>query len=127
MDAENLQSGDSLMVTIYKTLDECKAVVPVLTRGFAQSLWCMRELYFATFNKSVTLHPVVIEGGWERGKAGGWLEAILSQFKVHVITNPSDVSEVARISSEITQVAMTHNCIVYFSLCFMVFTNDFSV
>ena len=65
MDAYDLQSGDSLSIKIYKTLDECKAVVPIVTRGYAQSLWCLRELYYAMSKRSPQIYPVVLESGWE--------------------------------------------------------------
>ena len=78
MDAKDLGSGDYLSVTIFKTLQKCKAIIPIVTRGYAQSLWCMRELYFA---KSVRLYPVVIEDGWQSEDVGKWLEGVLGEVK----------------------------------------------
>ena len=81
MDAEDLGSGDYLSVVIFKTLQGCKAIVPVVTRGYAQSLWCMRDLYYAKFTKSAQLHPVIIEDGWEDEDVGKWLKGVLGEVK----------------------------------------------
>ena len=104
MDAEDLQSGDSFSITAYKTLDECKAVVPIVTRGYAQSLWRMRELYYATSKASTRIFPVVIEDGWEKGKAGKWLTVTLKQSQMHVLTNPTDKLQVEAVALRIVKV-----------------------
>lgn len=104
MYAEDLQSGDVLSVTIFKTLDECKAVIPIVTKGFAQSIWCMREVYYATFKKSTQMHPVVIEDGWKKQEVGIWLENTLSQVSMHLNVNPTDERRMADIASKIGKV-----------------------
>lgn len=104
MDAENLQSGDSLSVTIFKTLDECNAVVPIVTRGYATSLWCMRELYYAMFSKKSQMHPVVIESGWKNEEVGEWLDNTLSQVRMHVRVDHTDENKMKEVASKIAKV-----------------------
>ena len=94
MDAEDLGSGDYLSVTIFKTLQQCKAIIPIVTRGYAQSLWCMRELYYAKFTKSAQLHPVVIEDGWQSEDVGKWLEGVLGEVKYTTVRD-HDIKGVA--------------------------------
>ena len=105
MDANDLQSGDSLSVTIYKTLDECRAVVPMVTRGYAQSLWCMRELYYYAMSKpSPQIHSVVLEDGWEMEEAGKWLKLMLKQKKMNTVHQPSDETEMEEVALKISKV-----------------------
>ena len=111
MDTQDLDSGDYMSVTIYKTLDECKAVIPIITRAYAQSLWCMRELYYATYKKSTQIHSVVIEDGWNREQVGEWLENILKQVKMRLKVNPTDELKMANIASKIAKVLHSHNSI----------------
>ena len=105
MDTQDLDCGDySSILAIYKTLDECKAVVPVITRGYAQSLWCMRELYYATYKKSTQIYSVAIEDDWEREQGGKWLANTLRKMKMHLKVNPTDELKVAKIASKIAKV-----------------------
>ena len=104
MDANDIESGDYLSVTIYRTLDECKAVVPIVTRGYARSLWCMRELYYAMSRGSVQIHPVVIEDGWEEEEAGEWLNLILKDKKMNIAKDPTDEQKMNEVALKITKV-----------------------
>ena len=104
MDANDIQSGDSLSVTIYMTLDECKALVPIVTRGYARSLWCVRELYYAMSRGSVQIHPVIIEDDWENEEAGEWLKLILKDKKMNIVKHPTNEGEMAEVSLKIAKV-----------------------
>ena len=101
MDANDLGSGDYLSVTIFKTLQKCKAIIPIVTRGYAQSLWCMRELYYAKFIKSVRLYPVVIEDGWQSEDVGTWLEGVLGEVKFTSV-HTQDIEGVASKSAKVS-------------------------
>ena len=105
MDAEDLGNGDYLSVAIFKTLQQCKAIVPIVTRGYAQSLWCMRELYFAKFTKPTQLHPVVIEDGWQSEDVGKWLEGVLGEVKYISVRDHTDQA-IKGVSLKIAQVGL---------------------
>ena len=90
------------LFTIFKTLDECKAIVPIVTRGSAKSLWCMRELYYVTFNKLTRIYPVVIEDDWKIEGAGAWLNITLKQVEVVNPVNEEKIEEVAQKISKVT-------------------------
>ena len=100
MDAEDLHSGDYLSVAIFTTLQKCKAIVPIVTRGYAQSLWCMRELYYAKLTESAQILPVVIEDGWQREDVGRWLEGVLGEVK-YISVRDQDVKGVALKIAEV--------------------------
>ena len=104
MDATGLESGDSLSITVYKTLDESKAIVPIVTRGYARSLRCMRELYYTTSKVSTQIFPVVTESGWEREEAGQWLAVTLKQSNMHILSNPTDEQQMEAIALKIAKV-----------------------
>ena len=85
MDAVDLESEDCITVTVFKTLEQCKAVVPIVTRGYANSLQCLRELYYVKLkHRSAQLHPIVLEYGWEHEAGGQWLRATLSEVNSRV-------------------------------------------
>ena len=104
MDANDIQSGDLLSVTIYRTLDVCKAVVPIVTRGYAQSLWCMRELYYSMSRGSVQIHPVVIEEDWDIEEAGEWLKLMLKDKKMNIVKDPTDEQKMEEVALKIAKV-----------------------
>ena len=94
MDAEDLGNGDYLSVIIFKTMQKCKAIVPIVTRGYAQSLWCMRELYYAKFIKTVQLHPLMVEDGWQLEDTGNWLQEVLGEVKYDSV-GKQDIESIA--------------------------------
>ena len=104
MDVNDLRSGDHLSVTIYKTLDKCNALIPIVTRGYAKSLWCMRELHYARSVESVQIHSVVIEDGWKKEEAGEWLKLILEDKKMNIVRDPTDEDKMEEVASKIANV-----------------------
>ena len=104
MNDGDVHSVDCVSVTVYKTLDECKVVVPIVTTGYAQCLRCLRELYYVTFKKTAQIFPVVIEDGWEKEEVGKWLENTLKKGEVHHIDNMTDEQKMANIASKIATV-----------------------
>ena len=104
MDVIDLEIGD-LSVTSFKTLEQCKAVVPIVTRGYAKSLQCMRELYYVKLkHQSAQVHPVVIEDGWEREAGGQWLKVTMSEVKIRV-RNPEDEKNLKEVVDNIAKVS----------------------
>ena len=106
----DLEIGDPEAATVFKTLDQCKAVVPIVTRGYAKSLQCMRELYYAKLkHQSAKVHPVVIEDGWEHEACGQWLKVTLGEVKItiHDTTNEDTLKEVAMNIAKVILIA--HN------------------
>lgn len=77
IDKTNLNTGDSLTEEIFSGVKRCKAFVPIITRGYAQSLWCLREFYFFTLTHlSKHVFPIVDDEAdhLDREKAGKWLQ-----------------------------------------------------
>ena len=114
MDAKDLDCGDHLSVTIFKTLKKCKAIIPIVTRGYAQSLWCMRELYYAKFTKPVRLYPVVIEDDWQSEDVGKWLEGVLGEVKMTFVRTQG----IEEVASKIAKVSHLVQCTVICSIRF---------
>ena len=109
MDDEDLGNGDFLSVIIFKTMQKCKAIVPIVSRGYAQSLWCLRELYYAKFIKTVELHPVMIEDGWQSEDTGNWLEGVLGEVKYDSVGKQdieSIASKIAKVSHSSVSIHM---------------------
>ena len=44
--------GDTLSKDAFVALKQCKAIIPIITRGYARAIQCVRELYYF-----VLLHP----------------------------------------------------------------------
>lgn len=56
-------------------LKQCKAIIPIITRGYAQSIQCVRELYyFVLLHPSQQCYPMMSEVDHiHREQAGKWL------------------------------------------------------
>ena len=67
--------GDTLSKDIFTALQQCKAIIPIITRGYARSIQCIRELYyFALLHPSQQCYPMMSEiDQIEREQAGKWL------------------------------------------------------
>ena len=84
IDKSNLDTGDSLTEKIFSGLKHCKALVPVITRGYAQSLWCLREFYFFSLtHSSKHIFPIMGDEAehLDREKAGKWLQKEVKAVK----------------------------------------------
>ena len=84
IDKSNLNTGDHLTETIFSGLKRCKALVSVITRGYAQSLWCLREFYFFSLaHSSENIFPIMDNEAeyLEREKAGSWLQKRVKEVK----------------------------------------------
>ena len=67
--------GDTLSKDIFMALKQCKAIIPIITRGYARSIQCIRELYyFVLLHPSQQCYPMMSEVDQiEREDAGKWL------------------------------------------------------
>ena len=79
MDEKGLEFGDVLAKEIFWAIKQCDFIIPIMTGGYATSLWCLRELYYATlqndFKRPKTIIPMLLEDEdvIDDQKAGRWL------------------------------------------------------
>ena len=81
MDEKGLEFGDILAKEIFWAIKQCDFIIPIMTGGYAKSLWCLRELYYAALQtdpKPKTIIPMLLEGEAviDDQKAGKWLLSI---------------------------------------------------
>ena len=76
LDEKGLQFGDVLAKEIFWAIKHCDFIIPIMTGGYATSLWCLRELYYAAVQKDPkkTIIPMLLEeeGVIDDQKAGKW-------------------------------------------------------
>ena len=74
MDEKGLEFGDVLAKEIFQAIKQCNVIIPIMTGGYATSLWCLRELYYAA-PKPKTIIPMLLEDEdvIENQNAGKWL------------------------------------------------------
>ena len=78
MDEKGLEFGDVLAKEIFQAIKQCDFIIPIMTGGYATSLWCLRELYYGALQKDPkkkTIIPMLLEGEdvIDHQKAGKWL------------------------------------------------------
>ena len=79
MDEKGLAAGDVLAEEIFLVIKNCRVIMPILTAGYATSLWCLRELYYAILQQPTkVIIPMLLEGEDDirHEKAGKWLMRI---------------------------------------------------
>ena len=79
MDEEGLGYGEGLANGIFTALKKCSIIIPVMTRGYAQSLWCLREFYYTSLQEpEKTIFPILFEDEDEikNELAGEWLASL---------------------------------------------------
>jgi hypothetical protein len=73
------EKGDVLAKEIFWAIKQCDFIIPIMTGGYATSLWCLRELYYAALQKDPwrpkTVIPMLLEDEAviDDQKAGKWL------------------------------------------------------
>ena len=60
MDEKGLEYGDALAKETFWAVKQCDFIIPIMTGGYATSLWCLRELYYAILQKK-TIIPMLLE------------------------------------------------------------------
>ena len=78
MDENELEFGDNLAKEIFWAIKQCDFIIPIMTGGYASSLWCLRELYYAALQedpKPKRIIPMLLEDEAviDNQKAGKWL------------------------------------------------------
>ena len=79
MDEKGLEFGDNLAKEIFQAIKQCDFIIPIMTSGYATSLWCLRELYYAALQKDPKRPKMIIpmlledEAVIDNQKAGKWL------------------------------------------------------
>ena len=77
MDESGLDYGDNLPTEIFRAIKHCDFIIPIMTGGYATSLWCLRELYYAALQKDPkkTIIPMLLEDEdvIDDQRAGKWL------------------------------------------------------
>jgi hypothetical protein len=81
MDKKGLGYGYVLAKEIFQAIKQCDFIIPIMTGGYATSLWCLRELYYAALQKDPKqkmIIPMLLEDEAviEDQKAGKWLLSI---------------------------------------------------
>ena len=78
IDEKGLDHGDILSKEIFRAIKQCDFIIPIMTGGYAASLWCLRELYYAALQKDPkpkTIIPMLLEDEdvVDNQNAGKWL------------------------------------------------------
>ena len=78
MDENELGFGDNLAKEIFQAIKQCDFIIPIMTGGYAKSLWCLRELYYAALQnkpKPKLIIPMLLEEEdvIDNQEAGKWL------------------------------------------------------
>ena len=86
IDKNKATLGDNLSEEILMALKQCSAIIPIVTRGYAQSIQCIRELYFFTLHNVLLpnqhCYPMMSETDQiDRELTGKWLVKNLKSFK----------------------------------------------
>ena len=78
IDEKGLEFGGVLAKEIFWAIKQCDFIIPIMTGGYAKSLWCLRELYYAALQKDPkpkTIIPMLLEDEdvINDQKVGKWL------------------------------------------------------
>ena len=78
IDEKGIEYGDVLAKEVFRAIKQCDFIIPIMTGGYATSLWCLRELYYAALQKDPkpkTIIPMLLEDEAvvDDQKAGKWL------------------------------------------------------
>ena len=79
MNEKWLEFDDALIKEIFQAVKQCDFIIPIMTGGYATSLWCLRELYYAALQKDPKRPKMIIpmlledEDIIDDQKAGKWL------------------------------------------------------
>jgi hypothetical protein len=82
MNEKGLEYGDVLAKEIFQAIKQCDFIIPIMTGGYAASLCCLRELYYAALQtdpkRLKTIIPMLLEDEAviDDQKAGKWLLSI---------------------------------------------------
>ena len=101
MDEKGLGFGQLLTEGIFQAIKECQFVIPIMTEGYATSLWCLRELYYTILQEpKKTLIPMLAAKSKDDikfQKAGKWLISMGARQKYF---NEKETDEVIKMLQE---------------------------
>jgi hypothetical protein len=106
MDEKGLEFGDVLAKEIFQAIKQCDFIIPIMTGGYATSLWCLRELYYAALQKDPkrkTIIPMLLEeeAVIDHQKAGKWLLSIGTRVKYFRPTKEGKADVVEYLKDEV--------------------------
>ena len=111
MDEKGLEFGDILAKEIFWAIKQCDFIIPIMTGGYATSLWCLRELYYAALQKDPkpkTIIPMLLEDEdvIDHQKAGKWLLRIGTVQKYFRKEEKDDV--IKALKDKVLSILFTH-------------------
>jgi hypothetical protein len=107
MDEKGLGYGDVLAKEIFQAIKQCDYIIPIMTGGYATSLWCLRELYYAALQKAPKRPKKIIpmlleeEDVIDHQKAGKWLLRIGTGVKYFRPTKEGKADMVKNLKDEV--------------------------
>ena len=113
MDEKELEFGDVLAEKIFWAIRQSDFIIPIMTGGYAKSLWCLRELYYAVLQKDPkrkTIIPMLLEDEANIGyqKAGKWLLSIGAGLKCFKPTKEEKVAVIKSLKDKVLSILSTH-------------------
>ena len=106
--------GDILTKEILWAIKQCDFIIPIMTGGYATSLWCLRELYYAALQKDPkrpkTIIPMLLEDEAviDDQKAGKWLLSIGTGQKYFKPTKEEKADMVEYLKDKVFSVLSAH-------------------
>ena len=107
MDEKGLEFGDVLPKEIFWAIKQCDCIILIMTGGYATSLWCLRELYYAILQKDSKQPKKIISMLLEDKdvidyqRAGKWLLRIGMGQKYFRPTKEEKVAMIKSLKDEV--------------------------
>ena len=114
MDEKELEFGDNLAKETFWAIKQCDFIIPIMTGGYAASLWCLRELYYTALQKDPkrpkTIIPMLLEDEdiIDDQKVGKWLLRIGTGQKYFKPTKEEKADMVEYLKDKVFSVLSTH-------------------
>jgi hypothetical protein len=112
MKEKDLEFGDVLAKEIFWAIQQCDFIIPIMTDGYATSLQCLRELYYAVLLKDCgkTIIPMLLEKKdvIEDQKAGKWLWSIGAGRQCFKPTKEEKAAVIKFLKDKVFSISSTH-------------------
>ena len=113
MDEKGLEFGDVLAKEIFQAIKQCDFIIPIMTGGYATSLWCLRELCYAALQKDPKpkrIIPMLLEDEAviDDQKAGKWLLSIGTGLKYFRPKKEEKVDMIKSLKDKVFSILSTH-------------------
>jgi hypothetical protein len=110
MHKEGVRYGDILAKEIFQAIEQCDFIIPIMTGGYATSLQCLRELYYAALqtDRRKTIIPMLLEKEdvINNQKAGKWLWSIGARPKGFKSTEEEKADVVKFLKNEVFSISI---------------------